>query len=202
MPRGRPAVIASSVALLTAFVFYSKREQQALICWSICQGAFNASMILLLDAIETGPAESSRNNLRKVHVCWRVFKGLEEHGVHKLAALARRRVGEGLETVQQVWTGKIMNDESEQSRSHQGAGMEEAHESKRYGIRTAQRIGQDAASALGYGDAVMGNTGMLLLEDPGLQAYRQEGFVPLKWNMVGGDLGSVQEGPSNGAQAK
>lgn len=157
-------------------------------------------MILLLDAIETGPAESSRNNLRKVHVCWRVFKVLEEHGVHRLAALARRRVGEGLETVQQIWTGKSMNDGSEQGKSQQGAGIDETRDPQRYGGRTVQRVGQGAASALGYGDAVMGNTGMLLLEDPGLQAFRQEGFVPLKWDMVGGDLGSMQDGPSGMTQ--
>ena len=200
--RGRPAVIASSIALLTAFVFYSKREPQALICWSICQGAFNASMILLLDAIETGPAESSRNNLRKVHVCWRVFKGLEEHGVHKLAGLARKRVGEGLGKVQELWTGRSIEEDENERGSGQGSrGVDDgAAKAGRNGAKASQREeeagfanGQDAADTLGYGDAVMGNTGMLLLEDPGLQAFRPEGFVPLKWDMVGGDLGEMQE---------
>ncbi|KAI9659144.1 MAG: hypothetical protein M1821_002104 [Bathelium mastoideum] len=202
--RGRPAVIASSIALLTAFVFYSKREPQALICWSICQGAFNASMILLLDSIETGPSESSRNNLRKVHICWRVFKGLEEHGVHKLAALARRRVGEGLGIVQEVWSGRRAGDACGRSRDNKDIGGDPAHNIRSVGSKGGQGAvngysmnGQDAATALGYGDAVMGYTGMLLLEDPGLQAFRPDGFVPLKWNMVGGDLGTMQEDGGN-----
>ncbi|KAL9093055.1 MAG: hypothetical protein Q9165_004193 [Trypethelium subeluteriae] len=200
IPRGRPAVIVSSIALLTAFVFYSKREPQALICWSICQGAFNASMILLLDAMEMGPNESSRINMRKVHVCWRVFKGLEEHGVHKLAALARRKVGEGLGRVQEKWTGKRTDDAEERGMEQDNEGLSGTFRAGRSSART-ERGGesavnvnsQNATVALGYGDTVMGNTGMLLLEDPGLQAFRPEGFAPLKWDMVGGDLAGMQE---------
>ncbi|KAI9830528.1 MAG: hypothetical protein M1819_005486 [Sarea resinae] len=37
-------------------------------------------------------------------------------------------------------------------------------------------------------DSVMGQTGMLLLEDPGLQGFIGEGFAPLGFQMVGGDL--------------
>ncbi|KAL9081238.1 MAG: hypothetical protein Q9157_000213 [Trypethelium eluteriae] len=200
IPRGRPAVIISSIALLTAFVFYSKREPQALICWSICQGAFNASMILLLDAMEMGPTESSRNNMHKVHVCWRVFKGLEEHGVHKLAALARRKVGEGLGSVQEVWAKKRKDNAEERGMRQENESLSGTSRAGRNNVRTEQggesavnANGQNATVALGYGDTVMGNTGMLLLEDPGLQAFRPEGFAPLKWDMVGGDLAGMQE---------
>ena len=163
-------------------------------------------MILLLDAIETGPTELSRNNVSKVHVCWRVFKGLEEQGVHKLAVLARRRVGEGLGRVHETWTTKDTDRRGEAGRdagngNTSGASKAGINRMKaaQMGGRASYENGHDVPDMLGYGDAVMGNTGMLLLEDPGLQAFRPEGFVPLKWDMVGGDLGRMQdEGRASG----
>lgn len=37
-------------------------------------------------------------------------------------------------------------------------------------------------------DGVMGATGMLLLEDPGLQGFRADAFAPLAFQMAGGDI--------------
>jgi hypothetical protein len=37
-------------------------------------------------------------------------------------------------------------------------------------------------------DTVMGNTGMLLLEDPGLQSFVREAFSPFSWIMPGNEL--------------
>ncbi|KAI9785591.1 MAG: hypothetical protein M1835_003314 [Candelina submexicana] len=42
-------------------------------------------------------------------------------------------------------------------------------------------------------ETVMGNTGMILLEDPGLQGFIGEGFAPLGFQMAGRDLPSSHE---------
>ncbi|KAI9697171.1 MAG: hypothetical protein M1820_007907 [Bogoriella megaspora] len=163
IPRGRPLVLHSSTFLLNTILFLSRREPCALIVWGVCQAAFNAGMILILDAIECGRSERTVENLRKVQAAWRVFKGLEEGGVHRLAGLARRRVEEGLGRCREAWSGQ------------------------------QQRQQQEARGAMGGGvvgaEGVMGATGMMLLEDHGLQAFRPEGYAPLRWDMVGGELG-------------
>jgi hypothetical protein len=50
--RGRNLVIASAEEVLDAFIFLFLRVPAALISWTMGQQAFNACMILLLDAME------------------------------------------------------------------------------------------------------------------------------------------------------
>nr|OQO30941.1 hypothetical protein B0A51_04168 [Rachicladosporium sp. CCFEE 5018] len=51
--RGRALVVNSSIHLLQTFLFFRHRNPAVLICWTLDQQAFNAAMILILDAWET-----------------------------------------------------------------------------------------------------------------------------------------------------
>ncbi|KXT11213.1 hypothetical protein AC579_10007 [Pseudocercospora musae] len=161
--RGRSLVINSSCALIQAFMFLYLRKPEVLVCWTMGQQAFNASMILILDAWET----ENNVNIHWVDKAYLVFTELQKHGVHQLAELAVQRISDGLAVI---------------------------------GNRTAQRRQQAEASRSAYqpqlqideasmtdfqSDAVMGNTGMFLLEDLGLQTYSPHAFAPLGWHIAG-----------------
>ena len=47
-------------------------------------------------------------------------------------------------------------------------------------------------------DSVMGNTGMMLLEDPGLQSFVEDAFAPLGFQMIGGSPPTQGMGPGIG----
>lgn len=173
--RGRSLVIQSSVSLLKAFIFFRYRNPAVLICWTMGQQAFNASMILILDAWE----REDPQNEWLVNQAYVVFSELEQKGVHKLAELAVHRISSGLITLEQ----------RRQQREQQQAAVMSRRQS---GYQPTLQI--DTASMTDFsGDAVMGNTGMFLLEDPGLQSYIAPSFQPLGWNMAG----SSSAPPSN-----
>ncbi|KAK5705260.1 hypothetical protein LTR97_002378 [Elasticomyces elasticus] len=184
--RGRDLVINSSVSILQTFLFFHHRNPACLICWTMGQQAFNASMILLIDAWETGIMV----NEWWVAEVFAVFTELDRHGVHKLAKLAVQRISDGLAQL------NFRNEE----RKRQASASRRA--SAQYQHQHQQPILQlDTASMVDWSaDAVMGNTGMYLLEDPGLQSYVQPPFQPLAWNMAGGMSGSptlAHQYPSN-----
>ncbi|OCL14757.1 hypothetical protein AOQ84DRAFT_371003, partial [Glonium stellatum] len=160
LPRGRALVISSSNALLSAFLFFYHHVPAALICWTMGQQAFNSCMILLLDALETGNVE----HIPRVQRAYAVFVELERKGVHKLAGLAVGRVSWGLALLRRR--------------------EKEAAE----GEASMAGMGVGATGMDGPMDTVMGNTGMLLLEDPGLQSFKPESFAPLGWDMAGRNL--------------
>jgi len=74
-------------------------------------------------------------------------------------------------------TGNFGAGEASSSGSGSGAGATEDRREPSFN-----------AAELGSVDTVMSNTGMLLLEDPGLQSFVPESFRPLGWGMAGQDL--------------
>lgn len=173
--RGRALVVNSSFHLLQAFMFFWFRNPAVLICWTMGQQAFNACMILILDAWETG----NDHHEWLVNQAYAVFGELQKNGVHKLAELAVRRISGGLMMLGQ-----------------RRAQREQAAMSRRpSGYQPTLQI--DTASMSDFSnDAVMGNTGMFLLEDPGLQSYLPTPFEPLGWHMAGSAHPSNSSNPT------
>ena len=137
------------------------------------QQAFNSCMILLLDAMELGRLTSGVEKVEKAFV---IFQELQD--VHKLASLAVERISWGmkeLHDVTQAPAGSLRP-----RRSHSG-------DTKMQGAWSEATQAPLAMRA----DTVMNATGMLLLEDPGLQGFVPEAFAPIAWNL-GGDGSSMQ----------
>ncbi|KAF2875925.1 hypothetical protein BDV95DRAFT_603321 [Massariosphaeria phaeospora] len=174
--RGRPLVLSSSEDLLTAFLFFYYRIPAALICWAIAQQAFNSCMILLLDAMETGDL----SRIWKVEKVFAVFQLMRNNSVHQLASLAVERVSWGLHELQkireQAEAAARLSDTIPGTRrdGSDDINMREAAESEASRVHGVMH------------DTVMGNTGMLLLEDSGLQSFVSEAFAPFTWVMAGG----------------
>ena len=159
--RGRPLVLKSSEEILVAFLFFYKRAPALLISWTISQQAFNSSMILLLDALETG----NLMYIARVQQTYAIFVQLQKNGIHKLAALAVEKLSWGL-----VQLGKNM----EAYRVHQPS-------EKIVSEQTVRGEADRVTSA--FKDTVMSNTGMLLLEESDLQSNAPEHFMPFTWAM-------------------
>ncbi|SMY18640.1 unnamed protein product [Zymoseptoria tritici ST99CH_1A5] len=181
--RGRRLVINSSVSLLHAFLFFWRRNPAVLISWTMGQQAFNASMILILDAWET----ENENNEWLVNHAFVVFTELERLGVHKLAKLAVKRISDGIA----ILVNRRQQRERDSAASQFAASSGQADQYYTSSSSTSPFLPLlpiDTASMTDFsGDAVMGNnTGMFLLEDPGLQSYTHPSFEPLGWNMAGG----------------
>ncbi|KAJ4300017.1 hypothetical protein N0V90_005266 [Kalmusia sp. IMI 367209] len=175
--RGRTLVLSSSQDLLTAFLFFHKRIPAAQITWNMGQQAFNSCMILLIDALET--RELSRIGI--VEQAYVVFMQLQKNGVHELASLAVDKVSLGLAQL-----GRM--------RGAPGAQVQKLPlRPLRSGVPGCDvemqgMAGNEAGQRTRVmHDTVMGNTGMFLLEDLGLQSHVSEAFAPLTWTM-GHDL--------------
>lgn len=193
-PRGRACVISSSISLLNAFLYFYRRVPAALICWTMGQQAFNAAMILLLDALETG----SMAHVGRVEQAFAIFVELEKKGVHKLAGLAVNKVSRGLE--------KLRRRELEGQQLEQAVGVTDTNATvagAESGVRPFNYFGVDPGATATAPpdiddiavDTVMGNTGMLLLEDLGLQSFVPESFAPLSWDMAGSYLAARSQNP-------
>jgi len=87
--RGRDRVLASCRELLHGFAFFHTRVRAAMICWTTGQHAFNASMILVLSALETREV----NDLEIVKRTYSIFLEMNKLGIHKLAGAAVERLG-------------------------------------------------------------------------------------------------------------
>ncbi|CAN9195954.1 unnamed protein product [Alternaria alternata] len=156
--RGRTLVLASSEALLAAFIFFYHRDPAALIDWTLAQQAFNSCMVVLLDAIECRTVTVGAIEVKQALF---VFKYLYENNVHSLAGLAVRKISWGLQELRRTVTrppGVLPQGQGDATML--GAGQNEA------------------MRALCRTDTVMGHTEMSLLEDPGQQAVANEAFVP------------------------
>ncbi|KAF2010673.1 hypothetical protein BU24DRAFT_496612 [Aaosphaeria arxii CBS 175.79] len=164
--RGRALVLSCCEDLLTTFLFYYSRVPVALISWTIGQQAFNASMILILDALEN----RDLRRIWKVEKAYVVFTQLDENRVHRLAKLAVERISWGLGEL------KRMQDDAAAAMARPVGHTQGADESEAIPCTTTTF------------DTVMGNTGMFLLEDPGLQVVAPEDFSPLGWTMAGENL--------------
>jgi hypothetical protein len=166
--RGRPLVLASSEDVLDAFLFFYFRVPAALISWTMAQQAFNSCMILLLDAIEIGSVTGGALKVEKAYV---VFQSLQD--VHTLASLAVERISWGLKRLHDLT--QMLIDPPRPVDSHGGdAEMQRAWGEE--AVRGPHPMCEES---------VMSATGMLLLEDPGLQGFVSEAFAPIAWNVGG-----------------
>ena len=150
-------------------MFFYTRAPASLVSWTISQQAFNSSMILLLDALETG----NLSHVRKVEQAYVVFRELQDNGVHKLAGLVVEKLSWGLDQLRKNMGGI----DTHQSPDH---------------IEPASAA-QDEADGVTrvFHDTVMGNTGMFLPEEPGLQSYTPERFAPFTWAVTGSESGAM-----------
>lgn len=165
--RGRALVINSSIQILQAFMFFYHRNPGVLICWTMGQQAFNACMILMLDAWET----DNDQNQWLVEEAFAVFRILEMHSVHTLAEVAVQRISEGL-----MKLGQRSDEREQQISLSRGSSTQQQ-------VRFSP-VADSANISDWSGETVMGNTGMFLLEDGGLQSFVPQSFHPLAWNMV------------------
>lgn len=139
--RGRRLVTDSAACILRAFLFLRVRDPGMLMYWNISQHTFNASMILLFDGLETG----NLINASLVEQVFVVFQELAQNGVHRLAGLAVQYISGGLVKLQQrhMWVAQ----------------QDHVSEHLRRGLHP------DISSMTCWANcAVMGNTGMFLLE--------------------------------------
>ena len=192
--RGRPLVINSSVQLLQTFLFFAHRHPAVLICWTIGQQAFNAAMIIILDACET----ENDQNMWLVDQAYKVFHQLDKDGVHKLAKLAVERISRGIILVENRQRDR-RDEANAAAAAAQAAGMsrrpsqQQQQQQQQYQAQAPYQYSPhvpphhlyqpilsidnpDLASTDFSGDTimantVMGETGMFLLEDSGLQSH-------------------------------
>ncbi|KAG9194321.1 hypothetical protein G6011_04356 [Alternaria panax] len=159
VPRGRTLVLASSEALLSAFMFFYHRDPAALIDWNLAQQAFNSCMLLLLNAIEHRTITVGAMKAEQAFV---VFKDLYENKVHRLAGLAVEKISSGLQELRSAIT--------------QPPGVLPRGQ----GNVATQCTGHNEATRA-MADTVTSHTGMFLLEDSGTQTVTNEAFVPKPW---------------------
>jgi hypothetical protein len=121
------------------------------------------------------------SRIRKVEMAYVVFQQLHKNGVHELAGLAVERISWGLaelSRMKQQLGGSSRMHPKISSRARMG------------GDTDTQGVTESEATKIGsMRDTVMGNTGMLLLEDPGLQAFVPQAFAPLTWTLGQWDPG-------------
>jgi hypothetical protein len=155
--RGKELVIESSTNILSSFLYIFQHSPASLFCWTMCQQAFNACMILLLDAAATGswPYEWL---IRETH---NIFVELHRNGVHRLAAVASTRIGQGLAQL------AAMRSQAD-NQSLQG---------QHISVNMAYSIPGPAIT-----EPVMDhNAAMYLLEDLEPQSYAPAAFQPFHW---------------------
>ena len=155
-------------------MFFYHREPAALIDWTLGQQAFNCCMILLFDAIEVRRVTTGAMKAEHAFV---VFKELENNNVHKLASLAVGRISWGLTELHKIVTQPSLSGTGAQGRHTELQGPS----------------GNEATYGTDPPDMIMGNTGMLLLEDPGLQAFVPETFTPFTWTKSGSQRGPLRQ---------
>jgi hypothetical protein len=127
-------------------------------------------MILLLDAMQTGDL----SRIWRVEKVNAVFVELDKLRVHKLARLAVERISWALNELR-----RMQADTGHRDRRRDGRGGEALDSEMQGAARSEATTMSDTVH-----DTVMGNTGMLLLEDPGLQSYVREAFSPLAWGLT------------------
>jgi hypothetical protein len=140
-----------------------------MITWTMGQQAFNSCMLLLLDALEQSRVTSGAC---KVEKAFEIFQA--HQSVHKLAELAVEKIGWGLKELRHVTEASPGTHEPPKPYSGDG---------KMQG--PGRKVSQGSRAM--YEETVMGASGMLLLEDPGLQKFEPEPFAPIAWNIAGAE---------------
>ncbi|USP76229.1 mitochondrial protein cyt-4 [Curvularia clavata] len=166
--RGCAVVLNSSQSILSIFSFFHQTSPSILIDWSLTQQAFNSSMLLLFDAIEhhsiTPGAFLAEQSLK-------IFCALESNTAHKLAHYAVAKISRCLHTLHAIVAQS----------PHRRHEQQLPYCTDLEGIRQNGTMAHDLAGV----ESVMGNTGMQLLGDCGLQVEAQEAFAPISWGAPG-----------------
>ena len=120
------------------------------------------------------------SRIGKVEKAYVVFLQLQNNGVHELASLAVERVSWGLAELGRMKNQPTISAQEQPTSFARG-------EVPGCGMDVQGTVGSEAMQTGAMHDTVMGNTGMLLLEDPGLQSFVPEAFAPLTWTLGGED---------------
>jgi hypothetical protein len=88
MSRGRDRVLESCHEILVAFQFFNDRVRVGLVCWTICQQAFNAAHILIMAMLEYNAMEF----FPIVQQTYNAFSEINQLGIHELAGAALERL--------------------------------------------------------------------------------------------------------------
>lgn len=179
IPRGRPLVIDSSLALLDAFRFFHKRVPSALVDWTIGQQAFNACMILLLDAIDC----ESLEHIERAEAAHMIFVEMDKAEMHQLTGLAMSRIAEGLTHVREAYEARKMSMNSEAISPMSVRNPPNGHDAHTTNPFDWS-MGQKLRSHDFLHESVMGATGMFLLEDHGLQTSTSRPKASAPMNVV------------------
>jgi hypothetical protein len=164
IPRGRPLVIESCLALLDAFCFFHKRVSSALVDWTIGQQAFNASMILLLDAIDC----ESLDHIGRVEAAHMIFVEMDQAKMHQLTGLAMSQIGEGLAHVRAAHESHKLSVNAEAISPMSAQTPQHGYDG--YATDPSKwSMGQKLRAHDFFDESVMGPTRIFLLEDYGLQ---------------------------------
>jgi hypothetical protein len=169
-------VIDSCLALLDAFCFFHKRVPSALVDWTIGQQAFNACMILLLDAIDC----ESLDHVERVEAAYMIFVDMNQVKMHQLTGLAMSRIGEGLAHVRATHESYKFPVDAAAISPLSAQIPQNNHD--RYATNPFEwSMGQKLRAHDFFNECVMGTTGIFLLEDYGLQtsASRPKAVTPM-----------------------
>jgi len=161
--RGRPQVLLSSVMILSCFEFFYHHIPESLIDWTIGQQAFNAAMILLLDMQE----QKSQIHLLKVDATLQIFRELSEKGIHKLSTMAVQHIE--LERTRLV--SRLREAWEVQDQMNRSVMSSYSRRDSQMSLSMTPQMPQGTFASpsmprtFGETDAVMGSTGMFLLDD-------------------------------------
>lgn len=157
-------MIDSCLALLDASRFFYERVPTALVDWTIGQQAFNACMILLLDAIDCENLE----HIERVEMSYTIFVEMDKTEMHQLTRLAMSQIAEGLKHVREAHEVRKMSMHAEAIFATSLPSQQRGHE-KHCGHQFEWSMGQELHARDFLHASVMGSTGMFLLEDHGLE---------------------------------
>ncbi len=133
-----------------------------MICWTMGQQAFNAAMILTLSLLNPSPTSPSSGAATASRD--------DYYLVHRTYATFVEMHHKGIHRLAGVACTKLSGLLMQLHPAPSSAGF-----------------GQPAPPREAM-DSVMGGTGMMLLEDPGLQGFVEDAFAPLGFQMAGGEL--------------
>ena len=85
---GRQRVLRSCNEILLAFQFFCTRVRVGLVCWTVCQQAFNAAIILIMEMIEHNNMEHYQTVCRT----YDAFREMHQLGIHSLAGAAIEKI--------------------------------------------------------------------------------------------------------------
>jgi hypothetical protein len=83
-PRGHERMLESCRETLYVFEFFNTRVRAGVVCWTLCQQAFNAAMLLAMSTLDKGESK----DLVLVQQAFGAFSQMHALGVHQLAGAA------------------------------------------------------------------------------------------------------------------